>query len=132
MKKSVIAAFLFVCLTLVFSFTAGAIGWATNSQLDVKYHLVPVLKDTATATPGTPNGSYDYSSLYSYAYVVAVGEDETITDTTECRNQPYYVQEGWSDYTQAQAKVRKILSSNASFRLGSNQGSITQTVKWNR
>lgn len=120
-----------ICLMASFSISAGAISWYSKSTLNCTYHYVPVLKDSATATPGCPGGNFDYKSLYTKTTVTAKSSDSSETKTIYCY-EPMYVLEGWSDYTSATAQIRSIQSASATYTIGDKSSKATATASWRR
>jgi len=133
MKKRLFAFIMVVCVCVSLCVVAGAVTFATDSSLSISYHLVPILNDTAKATPGLPYwASYnDNRTLKSYATVTAYSSSSSDTASTYCTND-VYVLEGWYTYTSATASIRSIQSASASMTLYADTPSSTQYASWTR
>lgn len=135
MTKRIVSFVLIMCVCLSLFVFAGAVRFDPNfnSHLNVKYHYVPILKDSATGYMGLPYwDSYNsISSLYSQVTVTAYNNSTSETATQNCYDDTA-VLEGWSEYTSATAKIRAITSATANFLLGADTGTARQIASWTK
>lgn len=135
MSKRIVSFILVMCVCLSLFVFASAVTFREGSycSLSVKYHYIPILKDSATGHMGSAeNSSYnDIDSLYSQVTVTAYNSSKSETVTQNCYD-AVAVFEGYSTYTDATAKIRAITSATANFLIGADTGTARQYASWTK
>ena len=130
-KKSKIVNLLCISLLLISLFTLSLYASAkqswqeTHGYLNVKYHYVPILNDTADASTSTNIGSMDslWTETTVYAYSGTKGSSNT------GKTYGAYALEGRGTIT---AKIRSMDRANGVHKGGGDEGSATAYTSWKK
>lgn len=130
-KKIIVAASLFTTILSLGMLNASAATNSVESYLDVSYHIIPILKDTADAST-TTNVGYNGSNLDKlWVYT-------TVTATSKSGSSSYddswgYGNDALEGKKSAVAKIRYINKADSKHIGGNKNGTtITKYRTWNR